>query len=144
MTVGYPCNSPHRPGPSYEAIPVITLRRPVARHWLECSFYHCINIIAYSQNLSSPTDETKNPREISGDASRSPDLACVGCGAWTRTKIDGFKGRCPTIRRPRKTLYLTNYSFFCNASIMANSNGNWVIGEYFILVSASKKSLRMR
>ena len=25
----------------------------------------------------------------------------IGCGTWIRTKILGFKGRCPTIRRSR-------------------------------------------
>ena len=27
------------------------------------------------------------------------------CGAWIRTRIYGFKGRCPTIRRSRKIKY---------------------------------------
>ena len=26
----------------------------------------------------------------------------IGCGTWIRTKILGFKGPCPTIRRSRK------------------------------------------
>ncbi len=29
-----------------------------------------------------------------------------GCGTWTRTMIDGFKGRCPTIRRSRNNAKL--------------------------------------
>src|SRR5258708_263771 len=32
-------------------------------------------------------------------APRSPNLSQTGWGTWTRTKIEGFKGPCPTIRR---------------------------------------------
>ncbi len=33
--------------------------------------------------------------------------AFISWGTWIRTKIDGFKGRCPTVRRsPKKNLSL--------------------------------------
>ena len=36
----------------------------------------------------------------------------VGSGAWIRTKIDGFKGHCPAIRRSRigRTISLQAFS----------------------------------
>ena len=38
----------------------------------------------------------------SGEAARQPfNLILVGCGAWIRTRINGFKGRCLAVGRPR-------------------------------------------
>ena len=49
-------------------------------------------------------------------------LSLFGCEGWNRTIIDGFKGRCPTFRRPRNGagdgirthgLLVGNETFYC-------------------------------
>ena len=45
-------------------------------------------------------------RKLPKVACYSVALAKDSCGTWIRTKINGFKGHCPTIRRSRNKIYL--------------------------------------
>src|SRR3989344_477898 len=73
------------------------------------------------QAIYSIRSQLENFKSVELPPSAVTPKTCVfptGCGAWIRTKILGFKGRCPTIRRPRKSLkyYWNTGNFSRNAS----------------------------